>query len=78
MGKLRSTAKLRGFKRSDWPILAKGKVRHAGEPVAMAIGSTPAESLGEAVRGGIRDFAAGRLNVGRAAEGSAVRSRGMR
>jgi len=29
-------------------------------------------------RGGIRDFAAGRLNVGRAAEGSAVRSRGMR
>jgi aerobic carbon-monoxide dehydrogenase large subunit len=38
------TAKLLGFKPSDWPILAKGKVRHAGEPVAMLIGSKPAEA----------------------------------
>ena len=33
VGKLRSTAKMPGFKPSDWPILAKGKVRHVGEPV---------------------------------------------
>src|ERR1700688_610701 len=35
VGKLRSTAKLPGFKASDWPILAASKVRHVGEPVAM-------------------------------------------
>jgi aerobic carbon-monoxide dehydrogenase large subunit len=44
VGKMRSTAKLPGFKPSDWPILAAGKVRHVGEPVAMAIGSTRAEA----------------------------------
>jgi carbon-monoxide dehydrogenase large subunit len=44
VGTLRSTAKLPGFKPSDWPILAKGKARHAGEPIAMVIGSTPAEA----------------------------------
>ena len=44
VGKLRSTAKMPGFKPSDWPILAKGKVRHVGEPVALVIGTTPAEA----------------------------------
>jgi aerobic carbon-monoxide dehydrogenase large subunit len=44
VGKMRSTAKLPGFKPSDWPILAAGKVRHVGEPIAMAIGSTAAEA----------------------------------
>ncbi len=44
VGRMRSTAKLPGFKPSDWPILALGKVRHVGEPIAMAIGSTPAEA----------------------------------
>ena len=44
VARMRSTAKLPGFKPSDWPILAAGKVRHAGEPIAMAIGSTPAEA----------------------------------
>jgi aerobic carbon-monoxide dehydrogenase large subunit len=44
LGTLRSTAKMPGFKPSDWPILAKGKVRHVGEPVAMVIGATPAEA----------------------------------
>ena len=44
VARMRSTAKLPGFKPSDWPILASGKVRHAGEPIAMAIGSTPAEA----------------------------------
>src|SRR5271156_2389513 len=44
VGRMRSTAKLPGFKPSDWPILAAGKVRHVGEPIAMAIGSTPAEA----------------------------------
>jgi carbon-monoxide dehydrogenase large subunit len=44
VAKMRSTAKLPGFKPSDWPILATGKVRHVGEPVAMAIGATPAEA----------------------------------
>jgi aerobic carbon-monoxide dehydrogenase large subunit len=44
VGKLRSTAKLPGFKPSDWPILAVDKVRHVGEAIALAIGSTPAEA----------------------------------
>jgi aerobic carbon-monoxide dehydrogenase large subunit len=44
VGKLRSTAKLPGFKPADWPILAVDKVRHVGEPIAMVIGSTPAEA----------------------------------
>ena len=44
LGRLRSTAKMSGFKPSDWPILAKGKVRHVGEPVAMVISATPAEA----------------------------------
>ena len=44
LGRLRSTAKMPGFKPSDWPILAKGKVRHVGEPVAMVIGASPAEA----------------------------------
>ena len=42
--RLRSTAKMPGFKPSDWPILAKGKVRHVGEPVALVIAATPAEA----------------------------------
>jgi aerobic carbon-monoxide dehydrogenase large subunit len=51
VGRMRSTAKLPGFKPSDWPILAGGKVRHVGEPVAMALASTPsaAEDLAAAV-----------------------------
>jgi carbon-monoxide dehydrogenase large subunit len=44
VGRMRSTAKLPGFKPSDWPILAAGKVRHVGEPVAMALAATAAEA----------------------------------
>ncbi len=44
VGRMRSTAKLPGFKPSDWPILAAGKVRHVGEPIAMAIAATAAEA----------------------------------
>jgi carbon-monoxide dehydrogenase large subunit len=44
VGRMRSTAKLPGFKPSDWPILAAGKTKHVGEPIAMAIGATPAEA----------------------------------
>ena len=44
VGKMRSTAKLPGFKPSDWPILAAAKVRHVGEPIAMAIAATRAEA----------------------------------
>ena len=44
LGRMRSTANLPGFKPSDWPILAAGKVRHVGEPIAMAIASTAAEA----------------------------------
>ena len=44
VGRMRSTAKLPGFKPSDWPILAATKVRHVGEPIAMAIGATRAEA----------------------------------
>jgi aerobic carbon-monoxide dehydrogenase large subunit len=44
VGRMRSTAKLPGFKPSDWPILAARKTRHVGEPIALVIGSTPAEA----------------------------------
>jgi aerobic carbon-monoxide dehydrogenase large subunit len=44
VGRLRSTAKLPGFKASDWPILAAGKVRHVGEPIAMALAASAAEA----------------------------------
>ena len=51
-----------GFKPSDWPIWLK-EVRHVGEPVALVIGTTPAEAE-HCHPGGdeIRAFAAGRLN----------------
>jgi carbon-monoxide dehydrogenase large subunit len=44
VGRIRSTATLPGFKPSDWPVLAKDKVRHVGEPVAMALGTSAAEA----------------------------------
>ncbi len=44
VGRMRSTAKLPGFKPSDWPILAAAKVRHVGEPLAMALAATAAEA----------------------------------
>ena len=50
VGRMRSTAKLPGFKPSDWPILAARKVRHVGEPVAMVVGATPAEAEDLAAR----------------------------
>jgi carbon-monoxide dehydrogenase large subunit len=50
VGRMRSTAKLPGFKPSDWPILATRKVRHVGEPVAMVVGATPAEAEDLAAR----------------------------
>jgi aerobic carbon-monoxide dehydrogenase large subunit len=42
--RIRSVASLPGYKGSDWPVLARGKVRHVGESVAMALGRTPAEA----------------------------------
>jgi aerobic carbon-monoxide dehydrogenase large subunit len=42
--RIRSTAKLPGFKPSDWPVLAAAKVRHVGEPIAMAVGASPAQA----------------------------------
>jgi aerobic carbon-monoxide dehydrogenase large subunit len=44
VARIRSVANLPGYKGSDWPALAKGKVRHVGEPVAMALGRTPGEA----------------------------------
>jgi aerobic carbon-monoxide dehydrogenase large subunit len=44
VGRMRSTAKMPGFKPSDWPMLAADKVRHAGEPIVMVVGATPAEA----------------------------------
>src|SRR5262249_32113728 len=44
VGKIRSTAKLPGFKPSDWPVLVSTKTRHVGEPIAMAVGATPAQA----------------------------------
>jgi carbon-monoxide dehydrogenase large subunit len=50
VGRMRSTAKLPGFKPSDWPILAAGKVRHVGEPVAMVLAPTAGEAEDLAAR----------------------------
>jgi carbon-monoxide dehydrogenase large subunit len=44
VGRIRSTATLPGFKPSDWPVLAKDKVRHVGEPIAMALAASAAEA----------------------------------
>src|SRR5205085_7346393 len=41
---IRAVSALKGFKPSDmWP-LARGKVRHVGEPIAMCVGATRAEA----------------------------------
>ncbi|HEY7244473.1 MAG TPA: xanthine dehydrogenase family protein molybdopterin-binding subunit [Xanthobacteraceae bacterium] len=42
--RIRSTAKLPGFRPSDWPVLALDKVRHVGEPIALALGATQADA----------------------------------
>jgi len=44
VARIRSVAKLPGFRGSDWPTLAKGKARHVGEAVAMALAASPAEA----------------------------------
>ncbi len=41
---IRSVAQLPGYKGSDWPVLAESKVRHVGDPVAMALGRSLAEA----------------------------------
>jgi aerobic carbon-monoxide dehydrogenase large subunit len=41
---IRAVSGLKGFKASDQPILATGKVRHVGEPVAMCIARSRAEA----------------------------------
>ena len=41
---IRSTASLPGFKPADFPVLAKDKVRYAGEQVAIAVAPTRAEA----------------------------------
>jgi len=41
---IRSAASLPGFQASDYPVLAQGKVRYAGEQIAMAVAPTRAEA----------------------------------
>ena len=41
---IRSTASFPGFKGSDFPVLAQGKVRYVGEQIAMAVAPTRAEA----------------------------------
>src|SRR5262249_35284574 len=41
---IRAVSGLRGFKVSEQPALANGKVRYVGEPVAMCMGATRAEA----------------------------------
>src|SRR5260370_24220027 len=41
---IRTISKLTGYKISDYPILALGEVRFAGEPVAMCVADTRAEA----------------------------------
>ena len=44
VGTVRSGTTMPGFKFSDFPILAAGKLRHVGEPVAMAVAPSRAEA----------------------------------
>jgi carbon-monoxide dehydrogenase large subunit len=41
---IRAYSGLKGFRKSDQPVLATGKVRHVGEAVAMAVAPTRAEA----------------------------------
>ncbi len=41
---MRAPSKLPGYKASDYPALASGKVRFVGEPVAVCVGETRAEA----------------------------------
>lgn len=41
---IRAHSGLKGFRRSEQPVLAAGKVRHVGEAVAMAVAPTRAEA----------------------------------
>jgi aerobic carbon-monoxide dehydrogenase large subunit len=41
---IRAVSALRGFKVSEQPVLAAGKVRHVGEPIAMCVAPTRAEA----------------------------------
>jgi carbon-monoxide dehydrogenase large subunit len=41
---IRAYSGLKGFRRSDQPVLATGKVRHVGEAVAMVVASSRAEA----------------------------------
>ena len=41
---MRAPSKLPGYKASDYPVLATGKVRFVGEPIAVCIGETRAEA----------------------------------
>jgi aerobic carbon-monoxide dehydrogenase large subunit len=41
---IRAVSSLRGFKVSDHPVLAAGKVRYVGEPVAMCVAADRAEA----------------------------------
>src|SRR5712691_7337731 len=41
---IRCYTALVGFKRSDQPVLARGKVRHVGELIAMCVAPTRAEA----------------------------------
>ena len=41
---IRAVCALKGFKASDQPVLASGKVRHVGELVAMCVAATRAEA----------------------------------
>ena len=53
---IRAVSALRGFKPSEQPPLAAGKVRYVGEPVAMCVGRTRAEA--EDIAGAVTvDFA---------------------
>lgn len=48
---IRSTASFPGFKGADFPVLARDKVRYAGEQVAIAVAPTRAEAedIGDAI-----------------------------
>jgi carbon-monoxide dehydrogenase large subunit len=44
VGPIVAVSALPGFKRSEQPVLAHGKVRHVGEPIAVCVAATRAEA----------------------------------
>ena len=76
---IRAVSGLRGFKASEQPVLATGKVRHVGELLAMCVAPTrgEAEDIAATVSLDLDGIAGGARHAGGARAGLAAAARGM-